>query len=303
MMNMTSIKWLTVFIVLLASCSRGPTVADVDGRKISAEDLRQAMTIEKEKYDPILLKIQANADNFKRAVLESLIQEALLLNTAKHIGVKVDDGELNSALQNLSEPALFSDHAVENNIWKEKQRRRLIISKLIKQEVAVKIPIPVQDVAAYYKSHKKDFSLPTQYHARQIVVDSKKNADGIAARLAKGEDFAKLADEFSLSPDRQRGGDLGFFNSATFPPIFTEICEKLKIGEISNVVATDYGYQIFELLEKRSSRQQSMGEVKPEIEVLLREKQLESTFKEWFKRLREKASITINEQVLESTNV
>ena len=306
MKNKTSILVILVlvtFTFVFGSCTHSPIIADIDGRKIRASDLIQEMQIEKEKYDPILLKSKTNAENLKRAVLENLIQEAILLNTAKSAGVTVTDNELKSALQNISDPAMLKNRAIGIDVWKEKQRRRLLINKLIKQEVSEKIPIPAEEIAAYYKSHKQDFFQPTQYHARQIIVDNKELATDISKRLAKGEDFATLAEEFSLSPDRKRGGDLGFFNSSSFPPIFTEMCDKLKIGEISDVVTTDYGYQIFQLIEKRPAHQLTMEEVKSAIETILREKELETAFEEWFKSLRAKARITVYEKILEDVNV
>ena len=290
-------------LLMISSCSRGPVVANVDGTKISADDVTNAMNLEKGKYDPILLKTPVNARSFKQAVLENLIQEAILLNAAKKAGIHVSSDELKKIIQDTQDPAIFKESSIPENIWKEKQRRRLIISKLIQQEVTDKIPVAPEEVRTYYNAHKQDFYQPTQYHARQIIVDNKDIANQIVARLKKGEDFAALAQEYSLSPDRKRGGDLGFFNASTFPLIFTEICEKLKIGEISDLVATDYGFQIFQLLEKRQPRQQTLDDVKKEIESLLREEYMEKAFDKWFKEQREKARITVYEKVLEGINV
>jgi peptidyl-prolyl cis-trans isomerase C/foldase protein PrsA len=292
-----------VAILNAASCSRGPVVAIVDGFRIRADDLADAMNLEKEKYDPVLLKTPANARSFKQAVLENLIQEAILLNAAKEARIHVSSEELQRAIQETSDSAMFKEGPVSKDVWKEKQRRRLVISKLVKQEVTDKIPVTPEETRTYYNAHKQDFYQPTQYHARQIIVDNKEIAGQIAARLKKGEDFAALAQEYSLSPDRKRGGDLGFFNASTFPPIFTEICEKLKIGEISDVVATDYGFQIFQLLEKRQPRQQTLDDVKNAIESLLREKYMEKAFDDWFKKQRGKARITVYEKALEGINV
>ncbi len=288
--------------ILMASCS-GTVVARVDGSKITKTDLETSIAIEREKYDPIVLKTKENARAFKQAVLENLIQETILLNTAKNEGVNISKDELSKRLENLSEPVMLEKRAVKADTWKEKQKRRMIIAKLIEKDVAEKIPVSEGEIEAYYKNHKNDFNQPTQYHARQIVVDSKELAGKIEERIKKGEDFAKLAEEFSLSPDRKRGGDLGFFNAATFPPIFSEICDKLKPGETSGVVATDYGFQIFQLIEKRQPRQLTLDDSKPRIESILKEEQLEKTFDEWFKSQREKAKITIDEKELEKINV
>jgi peptidyl-prolyl cis-trans isomerase C len=288
--------------LLVSACSR-TIVAEVDGYKITSDDVETSIAIERQKYDPIVLKTQANAAAFKRAVLDSLIQEAILLNAARNEGITVSNDELKAKLEGLSEPAMVEKSAVPADEWKERQRRRLVIGKLIEKDVAEKVPVTDDEIQKYYREHKEEFHQPAQYHARQIVVDNKELASKIDERLKKGEDFAKLAEEFSLSPDRKRGGDLGFFNAATFPPIFSEICEKLKPGERSGVVATDYGFQIFELVEKRQPRQLTLDEAKQEIESVLKEKRVEQAFDEWFKARRDKAKVTIYEKELEKINV
>lgn len=289
-------------LTLTASCTK-TVVAEVDDLKITASDLEISIRVEKEKYDPILLKTDENAKAFKRAVLENLIQEAALLSAAKKANVTVDKKELKDFLDATSAPAMLKKSDIPEGFWKERQRRRMIISKFIDKNLGDKILITGEQIEEYFKEHKSDFYQPTQFHARQIVVDNKDLANKIRERIKKGEDFAKLAEEFSLSPDRKRGGDLGFFNASSFPPIFAEICGSLKPGETSGVVASDYGFQIFELIEKRDARQRTLEESRAEIETILKEKDLERSFDAWFKDIRNNARITINEKTLEDINV
>jgi peptidyl-prolyl cis-trans isomerase C/foldase protein PrsA len=294
-----------VFVFLLnflASCS-GSIVAEVDGSKIFTPDVVKAIEIEKSKFDPVIIKTGKNKDAFKRSLLENLIQEQILLNEAKRQGIKISKADIDIAMKNFPDSELFKNRNINPDVWRERQEKRLIIKKLVDKEVIEKIPVSPDDVSSYYKSHQKDFSQPSQYHARQIVVDSKELADEILKKLRRGEDFAELAQEYSLSPDRKRGGDLGFFNANTFPSVFAQICSRLKPGEISDVVATDYGFQIFQLLEKRPPRQISLEEAVPEIERSLREKKREQAFEEWFKNLRSKAHVAIKQEVLEKIDV
>ena len=291
-----------VALVLIMSCTRA-IVAEVDDFKITSSDLETSIKVEKEKYDPILLKTDENAKAFKRAVLENLIQEAALLSAARKADVTVDKEELKKFMETESIPAMLKKSNIPADFWKERQRRRMIISKFIDKNLGDKIRITDEEIQGYYKEHKSDFYQPTQFHARQIVVDNKETANKILERIKKGEDFARLAEEFSLSPDRKHGGDLGFFNVNSFPPIFAEICGKLKPGETSGVVASDYGFQIFELIEKRDARQRTIEESKGEIEMLLKEKDLGRSFDAWFKDIRNNAKVQIHEKILEGINV
>ncbi len=300
---MTHSKTLMAVVaaLLLAACG-GPVVAEVDGIKITASELQNSIKLEKEKYDPVLLRSEENSRILKRAVLENLIQEAVLISAAKKEGITVSKKEVADHIAGAAEPQMLEKMDIPQWFWKEKQKRRLLIAKLIKQDLADKTSVAPEQIGAYYNGHKADFHKPVQYHARQIVVDNKELAGKILGRLKKGEDFAKLAEEFSLSPDRKHGGDLGFFNAETFPPVFAEICGKLKPGETSGVVATDYGFQIFGLIEKRDAKQLTLEEARPEIEFLLKEKEMESSFANWFAEKRGSAKITIDEKALEGIN-
>jgi len=286
----------------LSSCRR-QVVARVDVSNISVKDVVQTIKIEKTKFDPILLKTSKNSNAFKQQVLENLIQEQILLNEARRRGIKITKAELENAIKDISNEKLLEEQKIDPQLWKKKQENRLIIKKLVDKEVKEKIHIGQDEIASYYKNHQKDFYQPVQYHARQIVVDNKALANEILKKIKNGEDFAELAQRYSLSPDRKRGGDLGFFNANTFPSIFAKICSRLKPGEISDVIATDYGFQIFELIEKRPPHQLSLEEAMPEIKRILNEKKLENAFEKWFKELRNKARITINQEELEKIDV
>lgn len=288
--------------LLMNSCSNA-IVAKVDVLVIKAKDVKESIEIEKFKFDPILLKTSANQKSLKETVLERLIQEAILLNNAQSQGISISKNEFENTLNKLSSADIIKKQNIDSKAWKEKQRKRMIIQKLIDKEVVNKIPVDEKEIEDYYKQNQKEFQQPAQFRARQIVVDTKEHADEILKKIKKGEDFAGLAKEYSLSPDRIRGGDLGFFNISTFPPVFTDICSQLKIGGISNVVATDYGYQIFQLLDKRRPRKLSLNEVRNKIESMIREKKSETAFKEWFEKLKNEAHITINQKALEEINV
>ena len=78
------------------------------------------------------------------------------------------------------------------------------------------------------------------------------NLDGLRL-LRQGEDFAKVAKEHSLSPDREQGGDLGFFAKGEMPPEFDAIVFKLAPGRISDLVQSDYGFHIFLVAHRKPS--------------------------------------------------
>lgn len=123
-----------------------------------------------------------------------------------------------------------------------------------------------------------------EVHARHILfrVDpakpesdaaAKKKADEVEAKLKKGADFAKLATELTEDPSgKQDGGDLGFFTKEQMVPEFAEVAFKMKPGEVSEPVKTQFGWHVIKVEEKRQKPVPTFDEVKPQIEQYLTQK-------------------------------
>lgn len=82
----------------------------------------------------------------------------------------------------------------------------------------------------------------------------KNKAEEILSELKAGKDFAKLAKEFSSDPSREKGGDMGFIHKGRLEPYVEDIAYSLKVGEISDVLQTIYGYHIIKLEEKTAAK-------------------------------------------------
>jgi len=303
-------RYLSILLLLLmAACSGGKTVATVDGEKISSNDLVEKMRMEMVLYDSAILSDDRNFDSFRRQTLDNLIQEAVLLREARRLGVGTgNEGttavpEIMVGKPDLPDSDALAKRGIDEDRWRETQRKRALIRKLIEKEVVEKIPVTDEEVGKYYRKHITDYRDNTRFHARQILVDKKEVADRIHARLMKGEEFTTLAKELSVSPDAAKGGDLGFFDANAYPEVFAEICQQLSPGEISKVKATPYGYQIFQLIAKRPPRQRSMDEVRERIERKLKEQRIEEAFAPWLEELMKRAKVSVNEDTLKEVKL
>jgi parvulin-like peptidyl-prolyl isomerase len=289
----------------VASCSRAKDapVAKVSGSEITGSELAATISMEIPKYDQTLIKTKANRNELAKQVLDRLIDERVLLSEASRLGVAISDDEMNAIEKEMTgfdkiDDNMLKERGIDPKFWRESQRKRAVIDKLIKQEIFDKVPVADADIENYYKKHKAEFVQPAQYRARQIVVDTREQAESILKQLKDKADFEELAKKYSLSPDGKRGGDLGYFDAKSYPPIFSEICEKLKPGEISDVVVTDYGYQIFMLIDTRTARQLDLPEVLGLIRSQLAEGQAMKAFEDWFNSLKQKANVSIDFKAL-----
>ncbi len=153
------------------------------------------------------------------------------------------------------------------------QLRYLLLKRA---DVEKEIEVGDDEIKNYYETHKKEFHEPERVSARHILLKvpedaSKeerekihKKAMDLYERLKKGEDFAKLAREFSEDPgSAQRGGDLGPFTRGIMVKPFDETAFSLKEGEISKPVLTKFGYHIIKVYKKTAERTKSLDEARP----------------------------------------
>ena len=110
-------------------------------------------------------------------------------------------------------------------------------------------------------------------HARHILVEDEAQAKAAVERLKKGEDFAKVAAELSKDPGSgKEGGDLGWFTKDRMVPEFAEAAFKLKKGEVSAPVKSQFGWHVIKLEDKRSKPLPDFAAVKPQIDQYLERK-------------------------------
>ncbi|MES2676458.1 MAG: SurA N-terminal domain-containing protein [Pseudomonadota bacterium] len=157
-------------------------------------------------------------------------------------------------------------------------------------ELMKNIAVTDEQARKQFEQNSKSFVAKTERQAAHILLegDAKKNADEIKAKLVKGEDFAKLAKEYSTDAgSKEQGGDLGFSSGDAFPSEFEAALAKLKVGETSAPVKTDAGIHIIKLLAERGAQPPSFEEAKPAIIEQLKQAEADNQFSVKLKKLGE----------------
>lgn len=112
-----------------------------------------------------------------------------------------------------------------------------------------------------------------EVRARHILVEDEAQAKAAAARVKKGEDFAKVAAELSKDPGSgKEGGDLGWFTKDRMVPEFAETAFKLEKGQVSDPVKSQFGWHVIKVEDKRSKPLPDFASVKPQIDQYLERK-------------------------------
>ncbi|MFI4939002.1 MAG: peptidylprolyl isomerase [Burkholderiales bacterium] len=172
--------------------------------------------------------------------------------------------------------------------------------------LAPKMAVSDADANAYYEQNKKLYGIEEQRRASHILIKVAKGATDVVkadakakaekllaeARKAPGE-FAKLAKENSQDEgSAERGGDLDFFSHGMMAKPFQDAVDKLKVGEISDIVQSDYGYHIIKLTAVKPAVVKAFDDVKADILTELRKQQAAKKYSE----LRETFTNTVYEQ-------
>jgi len=121
------------------------------------------------------------------------------------------------------------------------------------------------DLAAYYEAHRKDFEWPEEVRLRQILVQERERAEEALAALDRGEPFPEVAARFSRGPKAHLGGDQGRLGRDDLTAGLVDVIFGLEPGEVSEVVAADYGFLIFQVVERYPAETLPLADARPKI--------------------------------------
>ncbi len=194
---------------------------------------------------------------------------------------------------------------ISKDEFRQSVRESLAIEKLLNQR-GMKYPTD-QEVKDFYDQHTDKFKRPAQIHARHILVrvkpdadekawaEAKKKAEAIRKKaVAKGADFAELAKENSDGPSKSRGGDLGWFARGSMVPAFEDAAFKLKKGEVSQPVRTQFGWHIVKKVDEREATTIPYDKIKPELENKLRNQRVQKALQGLLSELHNKKKIELH---------
>ena len=302
-----------VFLLSLCACSRSSEqriVTEVNGEVITVGDLKQAVADQADNYGAEMIRDPDGGAAIKKLILNGMIEEKLLVQTAKAKGIVMYDEEaktLRDQLRSGYEAGEFEKMLEQQNIsydaWFEKQKRKRLIEKLLQQEVYGKIVPTDEEIKDYYDRYKPLFREPDRIHCRHIVTNRRDKAETILHLLEKDENFASVAQKFSESPDRENGGDLGYIARGEYPAIFEQACFSLATGQTSDVIPSEYGFHIFRVVDKKPGRQKQLAEVKDDIERRLREEKAGPLLSAWVDQLYRNQKITIDDKALKEVTL
>ncbi|MFQ5811591.1 MAG: peptidylprolyl isomerase [Anaerolineae bacterium] len=235
----------------LTPTSERPLAATVNGQPILLADYQEEMArfeaaMVGQGFDLESEDGKARLAQMRRQVLDSMIEQVLIKQAAAQESVAISEEKLEAAIQESIEEgggqASFEEWLRASDLTYEdfkKEIRFQLLAQAIFEWVTGSVPTSAEQV-----------------HARHILVETEEEAQAILNQLQAGEDFVALARQRSQDENtRETGGDLGFFpRGLLISPEVEEAAFALQPGQISEVVRSQFGYHIVQVLEKAPDR-------------------------------------------------
>ena len=202
------------------------------------------------------------AESMLEQVRERLIIEELQLQMAIRGGVRVGDGELNQAFEEIANnnemtlEAFIESLESEGTSYEELRdqvRKEMIIQRVQRGRVGRQVNITEQELDGFLATEGSVKELSPELFVRQILVEDKIKAEKVLSDLELGKDFQVLAKEYSSSANAVSGGEMGWRNLADLPSLFAGALKGKKKGYVSPPLESGSGFFILKLEDKRGS--------------------------------------------------
>jgi len=249
----------------------------------------------------------------EKAALDQLINIEVLYQKGKKLTVKdleqkVDE-KVGQTRKQFSSEADFEKALKGANITEKKlkdlARRNIVIDNLMQKEVFSKITVTEADAKKFYDDNPDKFKMPERTQASHILISAdqkatpedkkkaKEKAEAIRKRVAKGEDFAAVAKAESNCPSAAKGGDLGYFGKGQMVPEFEKAAAALKLGELSDVVESPFGYHIIKVMDRKPADTVKFADVKDKIEDYLKSQKAQKPMTDYVDKIKKEAKVEI----------
>jgi peptidyl-prolyl cis-trans isomerase C len=259
------------------------------------------------------LKTQMRKDALERMIIERLLDEQV-----KAAQIVVTPGDVNDLIQKMAAAEKLSVEDMKALIeasgqsfeqWKQQMqlKKRLAYQKLFESKFDNKVNITEEDARQYYQENQQQFDIPEQVRASHILIKpdtsdpnielalakaaAKAKAEELLKQIKNGADFAELARANSDCPSSARGGDLGFFARGRMVPAFEEAAFALGVGQLSDIVETEFGYHIIKVTDKKEAGTKTFEEVKDNLMAMLTAKKQGELAEQYIESLKAEANI------------
>jgi peptidyl-prolyl cis-trans isomerase SurA len=256
------------------------------------------------------------------ALLVDEVDKLLMLQRAREMNLKYSDEMFKQNIDNIKKQnadTIKTDADLERALkeagltmvkLRQNFEKAYFVFEVERREVARNISLTEEEARQYYKAHPTEFMKPATVTLREILVSvpvqgtgtqatfnaaiqdaAKIKIDAVRARAVAGEDFLKLISEVSESGTKANNGLIGPVVVDELNPLLAAALEKMQPGDISEVLRSRAGYQIFKLESRSAAEPEPFEKVRNEIAQKIYEGRREGEMAKYITKLRAQALI------------
>jgi peptidyl-prolyl cis-trans isomerase SurA len=301
-------------------------IAVVNDEVITQSDVDRVLVAMEAEYKAVYSDSQQLSQRVKQAeknIINQMVEEKLILCEAKNFDIKIDEDKIEARIEEIKkdfDSAQEFEWALElQGLTLQQLRDRFINQEIMKNMVEYfvksKVRVDPAQIKQFYQTHQKELAQPQRALVKIILITadgpgrSEKGQDGeypalqtaktLLERLKQGESFEDLAKNYSQGATASDGGSMGFIEKGQLIEELDRAIFSLRPGEFTDVLKINQGYGIFKVDKRQPERPVSFAQARDSIKDILYNKQFTEAFKKWLDELKEKAYISIKENLTE----
>ena len=252
-------------------------------------------------------------------ILAEAVDELLLVQRGRELGVKLSDTQFQQAIDNIKKENKLDDAGLVKALSQEgmtladlrQQFERQHLMRAVQQnEIMPAMSLTEEEKKQFYQANLKDFMKPSTVTIRELFVEvpvvtkggqpavsvgaedeAKEKIEAARERILKGEDFAKVVGEVSDAGSKANGGLISGILVNDLSPALADMLNKLKPGEVSEVLRTSKGFNIFKLESRVEPTPEPFDKVRDQIAQRIYESRMDTETKKFLEKLRTQANI------------
>jgi len=276
-----------------------------------------------QRAQPMLMEMEATdaqerareTRSILRKVLDSMIDEQLIVEAAEEAKLEVSNEEIQKAIDEIKRQNRLTDKQLEGALaqqgttmaaYRRDIKKQITRLRAVSQLVRPRVQVSDDQVRAHYEKISGQSAVVTEVHLRHILIPlpekptqaqvdtARRRAGELVDRARSGEDFAGLAKEHSGdATTKGEGGDLGWYKRGELPTEWEEIVFAMEPNETRGPVQGPRGLHVFQLVENKTETVRPFAEVKDSLREQLYQEEMEKQTKVWLQELRKKAHIDV----------
>lgn len=208
----------------------------------------------------------------EKQILDRLVTDRVQLREAKETGLRVDDTELDRAINRIAQENNFTLETMRQTLekdgvpfsgFREDIRNEIVMARLREREVDNRIVVTEGEIDNFLSLQQAQVGGSDEYNLSHILVVVPENAspeqiqarrsraEQAYAQLKSGADFRQVVAMFSDAPEATQGGAMGWRESSRLPTMFVDALKEMRAGELSPILRSPNGFHILKLNDNR----------------------------------------------------